>query len=328
MNVLVLGATGLIGNAVVRELLARGHTVTATGRRPGPTVNLTGLDVRYRAGDVDRPGQLDEWFAGQDAIVDAAAPYALHLARRADGGAQQRSDAVARRTDAMLSAVHRHGPKLVYISTLTSESPSRSVLPQSIQKRLMREVHPYFRLKRRIENHMLDAASQGLPVTVVRPSACVGPWDVKPRGQCWVPALLNGEISITVQHRVNVIDTRDVARGIAALVEHAHAEKPISLIGHNTSVKALFADFCEIGRAQRPRWQIPAALTVLPSLWAELAWASIGRESPLPSIVPMLICEQQWRKPSVEQQQLGAAPRPLQETARDTIAWYRRLGYC
>jgi hypothetical protein len=36
MKALVLGATGHIGNAIVRELLKRGYDVTAAYRRSGP----------------------------------------------------------------------------------------------------------------------------------------------------------------------------------------------------------------------------------------------------------------------------------------------------
>ena len=60
MKATVLGATGHIGSAVVRELVARGHTVTATGRRATPPVNLDGLALNYAAGDLDTPGQIDE----------------------------------------------------------------------------------------------------------------------------------------------------------------------------------------------------------------------------------------------------------------------------
>jgi hypothetical protein len=42
----------------------------------------------------------------------------------------------------------------------------------------------------------------------------------------------------------------------------------------------------------------------------------------------MLLCEQEWVEPESAQLELAAAPRPLTETARDTIEWYREIGYC
>ena len=67
---LVLGASGHIGQAIVRELLAQGWQVTAATRRhrlPEGCAEGCALAV----GDADLPGQLDRWAAGHDAVFDA-----------------------------------------------------------------------------------------------------------------------------------------------------------------------------------------------------------------------------------------------------------------
>jgi hypothetical protein len=71
VNVFVTGATGLIGRAVVRELLARGDSVTALSRSPSAAGRLP-PGARLVTGDPARPGP---W---QDAL--AAADACLHLA--------------------------------------------------------------------------------------------------------------------------------------------------------------------------------------------------------------------------------------------------------
>ena len=97
----------------------------------------------------------------------------------------------------------------------------------------------------------------------------------------------------------------------------------IAVVGHNTSTEELFAVACDLAGVSRPRWSMPAELGVFPALFAELAWAFVGNPSPLPSLVLMLLCEQEWTDaPAV------AARRPLTDTVRDALAWYRSLGYC
>lgn len=67
MKVLVIGATGLIGSAVVRELASRGHHVVAISRGE----QLADEEfVTYRRVDVNSP-DLAEHFEGVDAVVNA-----------------------------------------------------------------------------------------------------------------------------------------------------------------------------------------------------------------------------------------------------------------
>lgn len=71
MNLAVIGATGYVGDAVVRELAARGHNITAFARNPAKV--LAAANVRAVAADVtaaDFAGQL----AGFDAVVSAFNP--------------------------------------------------------------------------------------------------------------------------------------------------------------------------------------------------------------------------------------------------------------
>ena len=75
---LVLGATGHVGQAIVRALIARGHPVTATTRRTRPP-SLAHLAADIATGDADDPNQLDRWVAGHDWVVDAAAPHPLNV---------------------------------------------------------------------------------------------------------------------------------------------------------------------------------------------------------------------------------------------------------
>jgi hypothetical protein len=71
MKVLLFGAAGNIGSAIARELVARGHQVTAATRGGG---SVEGLDLAVRRADATDPAQVAEAAAGQDAIVSAIGP--------------------------------------------------------------------------------------------------------------------------------------------------------------------------------------------------------------------------------------------------------------
>ncbi len=69
MKIVLLGATGFVGSAILSEALTRGHIVTAIVRHPEKLGPRGGLIAT--AGDVNDTGNLAKLFAGQDAIVSA-----------------------------------------------------------------------------------------------------------------------------------------------------------------------------------------------------------------------------------------------------------------
>jgi putative NADH-flavin reductase len=68
MNVIVFGATGNIGTAITRELVARGHRVTAASRSGDAP---DGLDVATRRADATDAAQVADAALEHDAIVSA-----------------------------------------------------------------------------------------------------------------------------------------------------------------------------------------------------------------------------------------------------------------
>ncbi len=243
MRALVLGGSGLIGNAIVRELVARGYQVTAVGRRPAPATNLAELDVDYVSADLDTNVSLRERFATQQLVVDAAAPYPLHLFARTVERAP--SESVVRRTERLLEALKDLDVRFAYIGTSTTRRPAEPRTLVGMQSAFVHRIHPYFAIKEAIEARVSEAAANGLRAVIVRPTVCLGPWDVKPRELCWIPALIAGRILVTPQQRLNVIDTRDLAKTVVTALEHERYGSPIVATGHNTTVEKLFELVCE-----------------------------------------------------------------------------------
>jgi dihydroflavonol-4-reductase len=319
---LVLGATGHLGNAIARELLQHGWRVTAATRQTHPSA-LTGLNVETVRGDVEHPGQIAAWAPSHELVVDAAAPYPLNLFGL--GGL----DRARRRTAALLDAVAREGATLGYVSSYTTlPRPDGEGALTALEAQVRRRMHGYFAVKSVMEGMVLDAARRGLSVVIVNPSACLGPWDRRPRELCVVPMLVTGQVPALMNRMINVIDVRDVAAALrTALAQHLYGV-PIALSGHNCRTDALAKRVCALAHATAPRLRVPARVAVAGLMWAEAAYALVGRRSPLPSIGPLLVLDGYVMTPSVEQRALGIVPRPLDDTLRDAIDWYRGLGYC
>ena len=111
---LVTGATGFVGAAVARALLARGVDVRVLARPGNDRRNLQGLDVTVIEGDLMQPASLPAALEGCVGLFHVAADYRLWTRDRA-----AMMQANVEGTRAILEAAHRTGVKrAVYTSSV------------------------------------------------------------------------------------------------------------------------------------------------------------------------------------------------------------------
>lgn len=319
MRALVLGATGHLGQAFTRELLARGWAVSGASRRAGRSPLLAELPARRLSGDWAKPGQLAEWIRGHDLVVDAAAPQALRLGDEALG-----CDA-ERRMRALLEGVAAERAQLIFVSSFTTLERPRSFLGGA-QAALFSALHPYFELKRVMEARVRAAARAGLECVIVNPTYCLGPFESRPPEQCLVPLVLSGRLPATHGHTVNVIDTRDVAAASLAALEQRCFDEPIPLSGHNTTLEVLVAMIARLGGVTPPRHRAPLRLVAAAAYANEVIGALTALPPAAHSLSLLLALEQRWEAPGARQRSLGTHLRPLARTVADAIAWYAAHG--
>jgi len=172
-RVLVTGATGFLGGAVVADLASRGYTVVASGRdrrRGEALARQTG--ARFVAADLGRAVDVDRIVAGVDAIVHSgalASPW---------GRARDFERANVRGTVHIVDAAERAGVRrLVHISTPTLYFDYRDHLDVAEDHPIGAPVNDYVRTKIAAERVVLSARTRGMRATILRPRALFGPGD-------------------------------------------------------------------------------------------------------------------------------------------------------
>jgi uncharacterized protein YbjT (DUF2867 family) len=103
MNLTVFGATGGIGQEVVRQALTAGHRVTAVVRDPA-RLDVTGAALEVFRADLSDPDAIRPAVAGRDAVLSGLGPR-----NRGDAGV------AARLTRTVLRAMEAEGVRRVLV---------------------------------------------------------------------------------------------------------------------------------------------------------------------------------------------------------------------
>lgn len=323
MNAFVTGATGHLGNTLVRALLDAGHEVAAGVFEPSPS--LRGLACEQVPVDVTDPASLEPAFDGADVVFNLAAVISI------DG---DRSGRVARvNIDGpgnVARAAHAAGVRrVVHVSSIhafatePADEPLTEDRPRGIDA-----PHAYDRSKARGEMALRRAAEDvGLDHIVLHPAGCVGPYDFEPSrmGRTLLDMAADRRRALP-DGGFSWVDVRDVAASIARGATDGDSGQSYLLPGTWTTLHELARLVGEArGRALKP---------VRVPLWMALAGSGVlaardrmrGR-SPLVTPESMrTLATYREIDGSRAAADLGHSVRPLAETIADTLEWHGAQG--
>jgi dihydroflavonol-4-reductase len=327
MKALVTGATGFIGAAVARTLLAAGVQVRALVRTRSDQGNLSGLAVEQVEGDLRDRESLSRALAGCQQLYHVAAHYALWAK---DPAVFYEVNVSGTRT--LLEAARDAGiERIVYTSTIGAIGlpAGGGCGSETTPVSLSQMAGDYKRSKYLAEQEVLTLARAGLPVVIVNPTAPVGERDIKPTptGQMIVD-FMRGKMFAYIETGMNLIDVDDVAAGHLLAMERGHIGERYILGHRNLSLRDIFVILSRLTRVPVPRVKVPRA-AVLPLAHANL-WLSkyvTGRAPRIPLEGVRMAKYRMHYECAKAVQELGLPQTPVEVALEKAVRWFRDHGY-
>lgn len=315
MRVLVTGATGFIGAAICRELLARGHEVRALVRPASALAGLEGLAVEVARGDVLDAAGVRAALDGRDAVVHAAG------LPRLGGPAREVMDVNVRGAEIVLGAALEAGvARAVLTSSVSAGGGTRRpvVTDESSPGNAEALGIAYFASKLRGERAGLALAARGLPLVVVRPTVVLGPGDTHRSSGELAVAIARGRLRAFVEGGASFCDVRDVARGHAEALERGRAGEVYLLGGHNLRTSELFARVAALAGVPPPR-RLPYPVALAAAALQEARAKARGRRPAQTRDLVRAARLFTFASSAKAERELGYAIRPLDEMILDTL---------
>jgi dihydroflavonol-4-reductase len=325
MRALVTGASGFVGAAVTRALLAEGWQVRVLVRDGSDRTNLAGLPLEIAVGDLRDAASLAPALQNCTALYHVAADYRL--------GAPDPSQLYLTNVEGtrnLLAAAQQAGVRrIVYTSSVATlgipadGSPGDETTPVSLEAM----IGHYKRSKFLAEEEVRLAVRLGAPAVIVNPSTPVGPGDVKPTptGQLVLDAAA-GRMPAYVDTGLNIVHVDDVAAGHLLAFHRGRVGERYILGGEDMSLRQILGYIAQhVGRSP-PRVRLPYAV-ILPLAYAAEAVAKIsGRSGRLTLEGVRMSRKLMYFSSDKAQRELGYRWRPPAQAFDDAIRWFHERG--
>ncbi len=327
MKTLITGGSGFIGSAVLRQLLAAGHSVRALIRRNSDCRNLAGLPVETVTGDLTDRSSLDHAIAGCSVLFHVAAIYRLWTPRP-----DEIYEANVTGTRNIMRAAADAGVKrIVYTSSVATLglTTDGNLADEDTPVSISDMIGHYKRSKFLAETEVKRLADEkGLPVVIVNPSAPVGPRDIKPTptGRMILDAA-SGRMPAFVDTGLNLVHVDDVALGHLLALERGKIGERYILGAHNMTLKEILTEVASITGRPPPRVRLPYNLALAIAYLSEACSRLTGSEPRVTVTGVRLAGKRMFFSTDKARRLLGFNPRPAGEALREAVGWFQQNGY-
>lgn len=289
MKVLVTGGRGLLGTAIVQNLLARGHECVVVQRNPSGLAGVTEI-----LDDLTSPERSEEWIAGVEAVV--------HLAARVGivGSFEEFHLANVKATENLLSLSKAAGVRaFIYASSPSVAHTGAPLMGVGAEPAIPAKVRGFYsQTKAMAELIVLAENAPGFATLALRPHLVWGPGDTQLVGRIIERAKSGRLVLIDGGHSlIDATYVDNAATAFGAAVGRADSAAGQALMvtnGQPRTVKELLTRMCEAAQVSPPTRSIPFQVAFAGGLAIERAWRNKSSEPPLTSFLVEQLGTAHW----------------------------------
>ncbi|MEW6236917.1 MAG: SDR family oxidoreductase [Candidatus Omnitrophota bacterium] len=257
MKILITGATGYLGGAIVREAALQGLGVRALCRR-APDPGLLPPEAEIALGDILEPDSLHSALHGCEAVIHSAALVSIW---ERDPGAFYRVN-VNGMENVMNAAMRMGTSRVIYTSSFFALGPTDAAPADENWDHSANTITNYAKSKAAAEKRARQFANKGLDIVIVYPAFIYGPGKAT-QGSA-ITKLVEDFVKRKVPGTIGAGDMRmtfsyvdDVVKGHLLALEKGRQGERYILGGEDASLAELFEMLEEITGVRRPRRRIP-----------------------------------------------------------------------
>jgi dihydroflavonol-4-reductase len=319
--ILVTGATGHLGNVLVRELISRGKGVRSLVLPGESCKELAGLPVEFIEGDITRPETLAPAFQGIEEVYHLAALVSI-----VTGQERILHKVNVEGTRNMLEAARiAKVRRFIYTSSIhaLARPPHGVTICEDLPFDPANPAGAYDRSKAEASLIVQQAARNGLDAVIICPTGVIGPYDYR-RSEMGEMILewMSRRVNLVIEGFFDFIDVRDVARGHILASQKGLPGQTYILGGERIHVGRLVEMVKNVTGSTARLVNIPMPLALFATHFTQVYYR-FGRTRPrftrysLETLVSNSVISSE--KARLE---LGFKARALQETIRDTVVWW------
>lgn len=321
---LITGVLGHLGSTVARNLLKMGKQVRGFDLTSVIHNDLLDLKIELFTGDVCDKTSLRPFFEG----LEKMRVFVIHCAGIVSikSGYDQRiyNVNVNGTKNVMDLCLEYSVEKVVHVSSVHAilEGPKDSVIREVTHFNMDEVEGVYAKTKALASQYVLDMAQKGLSVVIVHPSGIIGPYDL---GNGHLTSMIidfcNHKLTALVKGGYDFVDVRDVSNGILFALEKGKIGECYILSNRYFSIQEIMNIVACITNRKKIKSILPLWFAKLTAPFAETFYKLRGKPPLYTSYSLYTLQANSHFSHEKATQELGYAPRDMEDTLKDTIAF-------